>query len=96
MTMCETDSNGVVFGPETSFIRTVGVGNIPSRGYCRVPAVGMVISPAMAAHFAPPSESSGGATALSIILGTGIFFFFVYLGRKKWRERQSTRDDGGE
>ena len=56
----------------------------------------MVISPAFAAHFTPPSASSGGATALSIILGTGIVFFLVYLGRKKWRERQSTRDDGGE
>lgn len=56
----------------------------------------MVISPAMAAHFTPPSASSGGATALSIILGTAIVFFLVYLGRRKWRKHHPRPDDSGE
>ena len=85
----------------------MGAGNVRSRGYCRgvcestrrpgrVRKLGTVIYPAFAAHFMPPSESSGGATALSIILGTAIVFFLVYLGRKKWREHHPKRDDSGE
>ncbi len=56
----------------------------------------MLISPAMAAHFTPPSESTGGATALSIILAVGLVIFLAYLGRKRWRRRKLERDGNGE
>ncbi len=52
----------------------------------------MFISPAWAAHFAPPSESTGGATALSIILAVGLVLFLAYTGHKRWRKRRLKRD----
>ena len=58
--------------------------------------VGMLISPAVAAHFTPASEGGGGAIALSIILGVGIALFLVYLGQKRWRRRKPRRDGNGE
>jgi hypothetical protein len=56
----------------------------------------MLISPASAAHFVPPSESSGGAVALSIILAAAIVLFLVYMGQKKWRSRVPRRDGDDE
>ena len=56
----------------------------------------MLISPALAAHFAPPSESRGGATALSIILAAAVVLFLANLGYKKWRGRKLRSDDSGE
>ncbi len=55
----------------------------------------MLISPAMAAHFMPPSESRGGGIALLIILAVIIVLFLGYLGRNKWRRRK-LEPDGGE
>ena len=56
----------------------------------------MLISPALAAHFAPASESAGGGIALAIILFGVITFFVVYRSFKKRRHRKLQRDDGGE
>ncbi len=56
----------------------------------------MLISPAWAAHFTPPSESRGGGIALLIILAVVIVLFIGYLGQKKWRRRKLIpRRDGG-
>jgi hypothetical protein len=55
----------------------------------------MLISPALAAHFTPPSESSGGAIALSIILAVVVAFFLANSGLKKWR-RRVLRGDGDD
>jgi hypothetical protein len=52
----------------------------------------MWISPASAAHFAPPSETSGGAIMLSIILGVVVLFFFLRIGLKKLRQGKSGSD----
>ncbi len=56
----------------------------------------MLISSARAAHFAPASESSGGAIALSIILAVGIAIFLANMAYKKWRARKPSGDDGDE
>ncbi len=56
----------------------------------------MLISPALAAHFTPPSESSGGAIALSVILAVAVVFFLAYLGQKKWRGRKLMCDGGSK
>lgn len=53
----------------------------------------MWISPASAAHFVPPSESSGGAIMLSVILGVVVLFFLLRFGLKKLRQGKSG-DDG--
>lgn len=52
----------------------------------------MLISPALAAHFAPASESRGGATALTVILSVAVVFFLAYLGHKKWQKRNLKHD----
>ena len=46
-------------------------------------------------HGTIASESSGGGNALLIILGVGILFRLVYMGRKRWRRRKAVRDDDG-
>jgi hypothetical protein len=56
----------------------------------------MLISPALAAHFTPPSESAGGGVALAIIIAGVIALFLVYRGHKKWRKRKLEGDGGGE
>lgn len=56
----------------------------------------MLISPASAAHFMPPSESGAGGIALAIILAGVIVFFVVYRSFKKRRNRKLQRNDGGE
>ncbi len=61
-----------------------------------------MISPVLAAHFVPPSESAGGGIALAIILGAVIAFFLVYRILKRRRrpeiegEEGIQGDDGGE
>ncbi|MFQ5784338.1 MAG: hypothetical protein ACE5H8_05885, partial [Alphaproteobacteria bacterium] len=57
--------------------------------------VGMLISPALAAHFAPASESRGGAIALTVILAVAVVFFLAYLGHRKWRRRKPGGDGSG-
>ncbi len=56
----------------------------------------MLTSPALAAHYTPASESSGGAIALSIILAVAVVFFLAYLGQKKWRSHRLERDSNGK
>ncbi len=50
----------------------------------------MLISPAWA------HGTGGAATGLGplIILGIAIVAILFFIGRKKWRARQKTRDDG--
>ena len=55
-----------------------------------------MISPAIAANLSQPSPNSGGAVALSIILGVGISFFVLNKIRKKLRARLADRDGGKE
>ena len=56
----------------------------------------MLISPALAAHFAPASESSGGAIALSIILAAVVAYLLFRLGLKKWRGRKQKNPESGK
>ncbi|MGH6662563.1 MAG: hypothetical protein ACREB6_13575 [Rhodospirillales bacterium] len=56
----------------------------------------MLISPASAAHFTPPTGSSGGGIALLIIIGVIVVLALAYKGQKKWRGRKTRRDGGGE
>jgi hypothetical protein len=53
----------------------------------------MLVSPAQAGHGVVDTGSSGGATALTIILAVGISFLIFYLARQKWRRRRLARDD---
>ena len=53
----------------------------------------MLISPALAAHFVPPSKGTGGGTALAIILAVGITLFLLNMVWKKRRKRLLERDD---
>jgi hypothetical protein len=56
----------------------------------------MAISPALAAHFTPPSESSGGAIALSVILAVAVVSGLVYMAQKKLRKRWRGKDGGSD
>ena len=55
----------------------------------------MLISPAEAAHFTPPTGSTAGGTALLIILGGIVFLAFAYSRWKKWRARDSKGESEG-
>jgi hypothetical protein len=55
-----------------------------------------MVSSALGAHFTPPSESSGGAIALSIILAVAVVSGLVYIAQKKLRSRKSRQDNDGE
>ena len=63
------------------------------RGSIHLWEVGMLISPASAAHGVVGTGGSGG-TALLIIIGVAMVFLLVYLGQKKWRIRR--RDGNGK
>ena len=56
----------------------------------------MLVSRALAGHGVVDTGSSGGGNALLIILGVGILFILLYLGRKRWRGRNARRDDNEE
>lgn len=56
----------------------------------------MLISRALAGHGVVDTGSSGGGNALLIILGVGLVFGLVYMGRKRWRGRKARRDDNDE
>ena len=49
----------------------------------------MWISMASAADFTPGTGSSGGGTALLVIIGSAIAVFFIHSRLKKWRRRDS-------
>jgi len=51
----------------------------------------MLISPALAFDSTPGTGSSGGAIALSIIVGVAIMFLLIYVAQKKWRRRKQLR-----
>jgi len=56
----------------------------------------MLVSTAWAAHYAPPSQTSGGAVALSLILGVVALYFLLRLGIKWLRRRAGPLPgDGG-
>ncbi len=55
----------------------------------------MLISPAWA-HGLVHAETSGGGTALLIILAGIISLYFGYRARNKWRKRELQRDGGAE
>lgn len=56
----------------------------------------MLISEALAAHFAPASESGGGANALSIILGVAFAVGLAYFLYRKWRRGRPQSNDGSD
>lgn len=56
----------------------------------------MFISRALAAHGVVSTGSSGGGTALLIILGTALFFGLVYVLQKKLRKRMGEREESNE
>jgi hypothetical protein len=49
-----------------------------------------------AANFTPSTGKTGGATALSIMLGVGLLYLLVYVGQKKWRRRKLRREGNDE
>ena len=54
----------------------------------------MLVSEALAAHFAPASESGGGANTFTIILGVAAAAGLGYYLYNKWRKgRSDGRDD---
>lgn len=56
----------------------------------------MFISRALAAHGVVSTGSSGGGTALLIILGAAILFGVVYMLQKKLRKRMGERRESNE
>ena len=60
----------------------------------------MLISKALAAHFAPASESGGGANAFTVILGVALAAGLAYYLYRKWRKGRPggdhDSDDDGE
>jgi len=56
----------------------------------------MLISSALAGHGVVSTGSSGGGTALLIILAVAIVLFLAHLGRKKLRGRLLGRDDADQ
>jgi hypothetical protein len=52
--------------------------------------------PAWAHGGSVPAGTSGGGTALLIILAAVIAFLVVYRGQKRWRRRKLERDGGAE
>ena len=65
-----------------------------ARGSDCLREIGMLISPALAAHGVVGTGGSGG-TALLIIIGVAMVFLLVYVGQKKWRRRMRG-DDGSD
>ena len=56
----------------------------------------MLISEALAAHFAPASEGSGGADTLSIILFTAAVVGLAYYLYRRWRRGRPDREHGSD
>ena len=62
----------------------------------------MLISPALAFNSTTGTGSSGGAIAVSIIIGLAITYLLIYVAQRKWRRRkqlrrkQLRRDGSGE
>ena len=54
-----------------------------------------MISTAWAAN-SPLNGSHGGGTALAIIIGAGLTFLLLYVGRKKWQRRKLARHAGDD
>jgi len=52
----------------------------------------MLISPALAAHGVVDTGSSGGGTALLVILAVIVGVALIYIAQKKWRRRLQARD----
>jgi hypothetical protein len=56
----------------------------------------MLISPALAGHGTTGTGSTGGGTALLIILGVALVLGCLYLAQKKWRRSKLGHDGGGD
>ena len=56
----------------------------------------MLISQALAAHFAPASESSGGADTFTIILIVGVTLGLAYYLYRRWRRGRPGSDHDGD
>lgn len=55
----------------------------------------MLISQALAAHFMPGTDDSGGGLGLLIIMTVGIVFVLGLVGEKKWNQRKQKREKRG-
>jgi hypothetical protein len=56
----------------------------------------MLVSRAFAGHGVVDTGSAGGGNTLLVILGVGILFGLVYMGRKRWRRRKAAGQDKDE
>jgi hypothetical protein len=54
-----------------------------------------MISPALAWNSIPGTGTSGGAHALTIIIGVAITALIINVAWKKWRRRREMRRGGG-